>query len=74
MPLRVGQELWLKLHPHDIFGRVVWVDGMHCGVEMDEPFSEAVTEQLHAMGKTVWMPRLSQDEQLALEDWRRGTL
>jgi len=74
VPLKVGQELWLKLHPHDIFCRVVWVDGDCCGVEMDEPFSDAETEQLQAMGKTVWMPRLSKDEQLALQDWRRGTL
>ena len=74
VPLKVGQDIWLKLHPHDVFGRVAWVKGNFCGIELDEPFTEKVAEKLQAMGKTVWLPRLSKDEQLALQDWRRGTL
>jgi hypothetical protein len=72
--LSVGQEVWLKLHPYNLFGRVMWVDGNLCGVKLDEPFSPKVTALLQAKGKTVWMPRLSKEEQLALADWRGGTM
>jgi hypothetical protein len=74
VPLRVGQDVWLKFHPYDVFGRVVWVDGELSGIELDEPFTDEQTAALQARGKAVWMPRLSKDEQLALADWRSGML
>ena len=70
----VGQEIWLKFHPFDVFGRVKWVNGNQCGVELDQPFTDREVRMLKAKGETVWMPRLSKDEQLALHDWRMGTL
>lgn len=72
-PLKVGQEIWLKVFPFDIFGTVAWTDGRICGVKLDEPFTEAESAALHASGKRVWIPRLSKEEQLALDDWRKGT-
>lgn len=74
VPMKAGQDIWLKMHPHDLFGRVVWVKGNQCGVELDEPFTDKDFAKLQAKGKTVWLPRLSKDEQLALQDWRSGTL
>lgn len=73
-PLRVGQEMWLRFHPFDMFGRVVWIDGNQCGVELDEPLTDKQAAELQAKGKTVWMPRLSKEEQLAMENWRNGTM
>lgn len=73
VPLKVGQNIWVKFHPFDLFGKVIWTDGSLCGVKLDEPFTDNEVAQLQARGKTVWMPRLSKEEQLAMADWRGGT-
>ena len=74
VPLKIGQDLWLKVPPYDIFGTVVWIDGKQCGVQLDEPFTEAQAQLLQTTGRIVRMPRLSQDEQLALANWRAGSV
>ena len=70
----VGQEVWLKLPPYDIFGKVAWVKGKQCGIRLDEPFTEKQTQLLKASGKAAWLPRLTPDEQAALQSLRSGSL
>jgi hypothetical protein len=69
--LRVGQDVWLKVHPYDVFGTVAWVEGNLCGVRLDEPFSDDEMAALTSSGKRIWIPRLSREEQLALDEWRK---
>ena len=70
LPLRLGQEIWVKMLNNDAFGRIVWVDDDVCGVEFEAPLDEAGVASLQAMGKFVLMPRLTREEQLAAQDWR----
>lgn len=70
LPMRLGQEIWLKMLNNDAFGRIVWAEEEMCGVEFDSPLSEAAAASLQAMGKVVIMPRLSREEQLAALDWQ----
>lgn len=72
LPLRLGQQVWLKIPPADVFARIRWTDGDVYGVHFDTPLSEAEAARLQARGKVVIMPRLSFEEQLALEDWKDG--
>lgn len=70
LPMRLGQEVWLKMLANDVFGHIAWVDDALCGVEFDRPLSEKAAAELQAMGKVVIMPRLSREEQLAALDWQ----
>ena len=72
MPLQPGQEVWLKIPPNDVFGRVRWVAEDLCGIAFDEPLGGPEAARLQARGKVVIMPRLSLEEQLAIEDWKEG--
>ena len=72
LPLEPGQEIWLKIPPNEVFGRVRWIDGDLCGIAFDEPLGRAEAARLQARGKVVIMPRLSLEEQLAIEDWKEG--
>jgi hypothetical protein len=72
VPLAMDQHVWIKIPPNDVFGSVVWVDGEQCGIHFDAPLSEEEAANLQARGKVVIMPRLSLEEQLAVEDWRSG--
>ena len=70
LPMRLGQEVWLKMLTRDVFGHIAWVNEAVCGVEFDTPLGEAAAAELQAMGKVVIMPRLSREEQLAALDWQ----
>ena len=70
LPLRPGQEVWLKLPPSDVFARVRWTEGSVSGLHFEQPLGEADAKRLQARGRVVIMPRLSLEEQLAVEDWK----
>ena len=70
VPLTPGQEVWLKIPPSDVFARVRWTEGSVSGLHFEEPLAEAEAARLQARGKVVIMPRLSLEEQLAVEDWQ----
>lgn len=72
LPLEPGQDIWLKIPPNDVFGRVRWVDADLCGIAFDEPLDADEAARLQARGRVVIMPRLSLEEQLAIEDWKEG--
>lgn len=72
LPLEAGQNVWLKIPSADVFARVQWAEDDVYGICFDKPLTEAEAAELHARGKVVLMPRLSLEEQLALEDWKDG--
>lgn len=69
-PLAIGQSLWLKIPPSDIFATVVWLDGQQCGIQFDQPLGEDELAALQARGKVVMIHGLTPDEQLGAEDWQ----
>jgi hypothetical protein len=71
-PMHVGQEIWLKVPPSDIFGTVMWIKGDHCGIAFDDLLSETEVASLQARGKVVMMPRLTPEEQMAAAEWIAG--
>ena len=71
-PLLVGQEVWLKIPPTDIFGTVVWVEEEHCGIVFDAPLADDDVALVQARGKVILVPRLTSEEQIAAEEWRAG--
>ena len=50
----------------------MWAEGDECGVHFDAPLSDEEAANLQARGKVIIMPRLSLEEQLAVEDWKSG--
>ena len=68
-PLSVGQELWLKIPPLEIFANVVWTEDAMCGIRFDEPLWEVEVVILRSKGKIVMVHGLSPDELLGSEDW-----
>lgn len=70
--LAPGQEIWLKISPVDIFGRIRWSKDGICGVLFDEPLKDDDVTRLQARGRIVVMPHLSVDEQLGIEEWESG--
>lgn len=72
LPLKLDQHVWIKIPPNDVFGSVVWAEGAECGIHFDTPLSAEDAAILQARGKVVIMPRLSLEEQLAVEDWKSG--
>ncbi len=72
VPLKLDQHVWIKIAPNDVFGSVVWAEGDECGIQFDTPLSNEEAANLQARGKVVIMPRLSLEEQLAVEDWKSG--
>ena len=72
VPLKLDQHVWIKIPPNDVFGSVVWAEDDECGVQFDAPLSDEEAANLQARGKVVIMPRLSLEEQLAVEDWKSG--
>jgi len=72
VPLEIGQEVWLQASQFDVFGTIVWIgDGLY-GVAFDESLSAEEAVGLQARGKVMLMPRLTLEEQLAVEDWKNG--
>jgi PilZ domain len=71
-PLLVGQEVWLKIQPADIFGTVVWVKDEHCGIAFDVPFADEDVALLQTRGKVILIPRLTPEEQMAAAEWSAG--
>ena len=74
LPLSLGQSIWLRVRPIDIFGTISWIDGNQCGILFDEPLDDAVTQSLQGRGKVVFMAGLSDDELLGAEDWQAGLM
>jgi hypothetical protein len=72
LPLRLGDEVWLSILSNELFGKVVWVGEEECGVTFETPIPEAIAAKLQQRGRVVPMPRLSLEEQLAIEDWKAG--
>jgi hypothetical protein len=72
VPLELDKHVWIKIPPNDVFGTVIWVDGEKCGIQFDSPLTDEEAAALQARGKVVIMPRLSLEEQLAVEDWKSG--
>lgn len=72
VPLALDQHVWIKIPPNDVFGTVVWAEGEKCGIHFDAPLTDEEAVSLQARGKVVIMPRLSLEEQLAVEDWKSG--
>jgi hypothetical protein len=68
--LYLGQEVWLRLQPADIFGTVVWIADGECGIRFDQPFSDADVARLRAMGKVEIRPRLTPRERRAIDRWQ----
>ena len=56
VPMHMSQVVWLKLSRADVFAKVVWTEGEHCGVEFDEPLNDAEAVGLLARGKVVITP------------------
>ena len=71
-PLRVGDEVWLKIPPADIFGTIVWAEGDHSGFAFDLPLTDEDVASLQAQGKVILIPRLSPEEQIAASEWSAG--
>ena len=71
-PMHIGQEIWLKVPPSDIFGTVRWIEDDHCGVAFDDLLSPSEVEALKARGKVVMLPRLTPEEQMAAAEWIAG--
>ena len=74
LPLFIGQEIWLKINPLDIFGTVAWVENNESGIIFDEPLTDEEAASLKARGKLVFCAGLSREEQLGAEDWQRGLM
>ena len=72
--LSLGQSIWLKIRPTDIFGTIAWIDGDHAGVAFDEPLTDANVRSLQARGRIVVVAGLSLDQQLGAEDWQAGLM
>ena len=73
-PLCLGQQIWLKVNPADIFGTIVWMKGHDCGLLFDAPLSPDEAASLQARGKVVFCAGLTEDEQLGAEDWQYGLM
>lgn len=73
-PLFLGQEIWLKINPADLFATIVWLDAEECGILFDQPLTEAEAAALQARGKVVFCAGLTTDEQLGAEDWNTGLM
>jgi hypothetical protein len=72
--LFLGQEVWLKINPSDIFGTVAWTEGDQCGILFDDPITEDTVAGIEGRGRVVMIAGLSQDEQFCAEDWQYGML
>jgi hypothetical protein len=70
LPLRVGQEIWLKLPHQDVFGTIAWVEQDLYGLQFDAPLGEAEAAALQAKGKAVIVPHLTREQQEAALDWQ----
>lgn len=71
-PLCVGQEVWIKVSPAEVFGEVIWSEGERCGIAFDEPLGDDELGLLQALGSVTMVSDLSPEEQLALQDWGTG--
>ena len=69
-PLVIGQQLWLKIPPSEIFATVVWLDGEQCGINFDQPLADDELALVQSKGKVVMIHGLTPDEQLGAEDWQ----
>jgi hypothetical protein len=72
--LGVGQQVWLKSAPVEVFGTVVWSSDGECGIAFDEPLEEEELELLRSKGAWTLRAGYSPDERLAGEDWNSGVV
>lgn len=70
LPLFVGQQVWLKVNPVDIFGRVAWTNGSECGILFDFPLDDDEIVRIQARGKVIFIAGLSKEEQFCADDWQ----
>lgn len=71
-PIQIGQEVWIKVPPAEVFGEVIWVDEDRCGIAFDEPLSDDELGLLQALGSVTIARNMLPEELLALEDWGSG--
>lgn len=74
LPLTVGQEVWLKVNPVDIFGTVTWINGQECGILFDIPLDDGEVGRLQARGKVIFIAGLTPEEQFCADDWQGGLM
>ena len=71
-PMHIGQEVWIKVPPVEIFGEVLWIVDDRCGITFDEPLSDDELGLLQALGSVTIARNLLPEELLAMEDWGNG--
>lgn len=45
-PVRIGEQVWMRIGGKDLFGRVAWVEREHCGIRFDEELDDRSFELL----------------------------
>ena len=70
--MRLGQEVWIKAAPVEVFGTVAWVDGDQFGVAFDDPIGADQLALLQARGGVTPSAGNRPDERLAGDDWDSG--
>ena len=71
-PVRVGQDLWLKIGTTDVFGTAAWTAGDTCGITFEEALSQEQLDGLSSGGEWTMFAALTAEERLAAEDWLIG--
>ena len=74
VPLFVGQEVWLKINPVDVFGTVAWIDSHECGILFENALGDDEVAAIQARGKVIFIAGLSQEEQFCADDWQGGLM
>lgn len=67
-PLKLGQQIWLRVSPADIFGTIKWIDRDEYGILFDAELDDEDVADLEVRGRVVFCAGLSPDEQLGAED------
>lgn len=71
-PIRVGEDVWIKVPPIDCLAAVVWSGPELCGIRFDERLSEVEVAHLQRESHWTMVTQLTPEEKLAAEDWASG--
>lgn len=71
-PPKRGSEVFLMVNGLDLFGRIIWKSGEHCGIRFDDRVEPFALELMRRKADAAAAVRMTAAQEGGADDWATG--